>query len=498
MRFLLINVPIREDQPPNNFPTGLGLIAAVLENSGHEVTVLDVNALRLTPTEVIDKATAAPTDAVAISGLVSTYKYQRWLIETLKARRPEIPIIAGGGAATSIPDIMMRHTRADCLVLGEGEHTIRELADTMAHEGDKRQVKGIVFRDNDDIVYTAPRPLEPNLDLFPLPAYHLFPVEIYLKYPIWHFEEPAMNLISSRGCPMSCRFCYNLFGGRSYRRRGVASIIEEIRLLKERYGVTTFGFVDDNVTINRNHLTAMCEALSKEGVTWGCHGRVDTADDERLTMMAASGCEWLGFGIESGSQRILDAMNKKIDVAQAKDAIRRTREHGIFANTTFIYGYPGEDAESIAETLKFKLEMGILVDSFFATPYPGTDLYRETRDRGLIPDEHAYVLSLNNAYDFTVNLTDMPDAEFFERKQRAYKELRTALIFKLHEIPKEKEQALLEVAADFLEQETLIPESKGTVLLRLAQYYESMGNMDMAFRTRSTAFRFGANLEAPL
>jgi anaerobic magnesium-protoporphyrin IX monomethyl ester cyclase len=495
MRFLLINVPIREDRPPNNYPTGLGIIAAVLEGAGHDVAVLDINAHRYSPDQVVSIITSTPTDVIGISGMVSTYKYQRWLIETLKARRPSIPIISGGGAATSIPEMMLRYTPVDYLVIGEGEHTILALADAIASGGEMRDIQGIAFRDGEEIVITEPRLLEKDLDRFPLPAYHLFPVDIYLQYPIWHFENPSMNLISSRGCPMNCHFCYNLFGRRSYRRRGVSSIIDEIRLLKDKWGIHTFGFVDDNVTINRNHLSQMCEALAKEDVTWGCHGRFDAADDERLTMMAASGCKWLGFGIESGSQRILDAMNKKTNVEKAKAAIRRTREHGIFANTTFIHGYPGEDAESIGDTLRFKLDLDILVDSFFATPYPGTELYTQAKAMGLIPDEHAYILALNNAYDFTINLTAMSDEELQKSKQQAYKELKTALAFKLSKIPRDKESAFLTAAANFLEAETLIPESKGAVLLRLAEYYEETGNIDMAFRTRSTAFRFGAKLE---
>jgi anaerobic magnesium-protoporphyrin IX monomethyl ester cyclase len=496
MRFLLINVPIRQDHPPNNFPTGLGIIAAVLERDGHDVIVLDANAHRFPKEKVVALAADTPVDAIGISGLISTFKYQQWLIDALKARRPETPLIAGGGCATSAPELMMAHTKADYLVIGEGEHTIAELLAALDNRGDLDQVKGIAFRKDGETVFTPPRPLEKNLDNFPLPAYHLFPVDIYLKYPIWHFKEPSMNLLSSRGCPMSCRFCYNLFGRRSYRRRGIDSIIEEVRLLKRNYGIHTFGFVDDNVTINRNHLGAMCNALGRENVTWGCHGRVDTADDERLAIMAASGCKWLGFGIESGSQRILDAMNKRIKVDEAKDAILRTRKHGIFANATFIFGYPGEDVDSIGDTIRFKMDLDILVDSFYATPYPGTELYTEAREKGLIPDEHAYVRALNNAYDFTINLTDMPDEQLKAMKKLAYTELNTALTFKhLEQVAKEKEAEFLALADRFLKLGTFTMESKGEVLLSVARFYESQGNIDAAFRTRSNALRFGVRID---
>ena len=493
MRFLLINVPIREDQAPNNFPTGLGILAAVLEQAGHAVSVLDGNAHRMPFDVLVSAAVSSSPEAVGISGLVSTYKYQARLIQALKEKMPEVPIIAGGGCATSIPELMAAHTAADILVLGEGEHAIAEIARALESGDDLQPIQGIVYKKDGEVLYTEARPHEKNLDVYPMPAYHLFPVDIYLKYPIWNFKEPAMNLISSRGCPMACHFCYNLFGWKSYRRRGVDSIVEEIRLLKRNYGIRTFGFVDDNVTIQRGHLEAMCEALGKEDITWGCHGRVDTADDERLSMMAAAGCRWLGFGIESGSQRILDAMNKKVKVDQALDAVHRTRAHGIFANTTFIHGYPGEDIDSIRDTLRFKLNAEVVCDSFFATPYPGTKLYDLALERGLIQDENEYALSLNNAYDFTVNLTDFSDEELIRLRTVAYAELKIVSLFKHTPIPLEQEEGFLDVANRFLEGETLLPESKGIVLLRVAEYYERKGDSATAFKTKSCAFRYGAS-----
>ena len=496
MRFLLINVPVREDKPPNAFPIGLGMIAAVLEQAGYAVTVLDANALRLSAEETAARAVDDSPDVIGISGLVSTYKYQTRLIEALKARLPEVPIVAGGGCATSIPGLMAAHTAADFLVIGEGEHAILDIARTLETGGDFRAVPGIVYQSDGETIFTEPRLPEEDLDRFPMPAYHLFPVEIYMKNPIWQFKNPAINIISSRGCPMSCRFCYNLFGRRSYRRRGVESIVEEIRRLKRDYGIRTVAFVDDNVTINKKHLGALCEALAKEEITWGCHGRVDTADDERLSMMAAAGCTWLGFGIESGSERILKAMDKRVRVEQAKDAILRTRAHGIFPNTTYIFGYPGEDLDSIGETLRFKLDLDIIADGFFATPYPGTELYAEAREKGLIGDENAYALSLNNAYDFTVNLTEFTDESLFALKESALFELKVLSVFKHRGIPLTEEQPFLDTANKLLAQETtLLPEAKGIVLLRLADYYAAKGDLSTAFQCRSSAFRFGASMD---
>ncbi|MCP4606415.1 MAG: radical SAM protein [Proteobacteria bacterium] len=491
MRILLVNVPVREDQVPSNFPTGLGIIANVLRGGGHDVEILDVNAHRHKPEEVLSLATSSRADAIGVSGLISTYKYQCWLGGELKELLPDTPLISGGGCATSAPDHLIKNAPYDILVMGEGERTVLELVNSLENDEPLEDVKGLVFRCEDGIAHTESRPLEENLDAFPLPAYDLFPTELYAENPIWQFTKKSMNLISSRGCPMNCNFCYNLFGKRSYRKRGVGPIIDEVRLLKDNYGIECFAFVDDNLTINKKHLFAVCDALADEKIEWGCHGRVDTVDDERLSRMSDSGCTWLGFGIESGSQRILDAMNKRVNVEQAKEAMKKTTAHGIFANATFIYGYPGENEESIIESMRFMMDTDIVNDGFFATPYPGTELYKYALERGLIPDEHAFFTSLNNAYNFSLNLTDMSDEKFFDLKSRSSEEVRLAAMFSHAEITEENEVRYLELADSYLKHDCLLPDLKGYILLSISEYYHSRGERQMALSTRALARQFG-------
>ncbi len=493
MRFLLINVPVREDRLPSNFPTGPGIIAAVLRDGGHEVKILDINGHRYKPNDVLNLASSSAADAIGISGLVSTYKYQCWLAKELKERLPHVPLISGGGCATSVPEQLLRHAPYDILAMGEGEWTALELADALETGQPLQEVNGVVLRQGDGILRTPVRPVEENLDAFPLPAYDLFPTECYAKNKIWHFPDKSMNLVSSRGCPMDCHFCYNLFGKRSYRKRGVDSLVEEVQLLKREYGVKQFAFVDDNLTINRKHLFTVCDALAKENIEWGCHGRVDTVDDERLEKMAASGCRWLGFGIESGNQRILDAMKKRATVEQAHAAVQRCRKHKIFANATFIHGYPGEDEESARDSLRFKIEADIVNDGFYATPYPGTELYELARKKGLIPDEHEFLMNLNNAYDFTINMTSMSDEQLINIKKISIYELRMISVFLYSDIPVEKEADFLNLADQLLNQESFVPEFRGYILLGLSRYYQMKGNWNMAFTTRNAARQFGVH-----
>jgi radical SAM superfamily enzyme YgiQ (UPF0313 family) len=431
LKILLINCPIRLDAKPNCIPYGLATIAAVLRKEGYEVELYDINALRPGTKQIIDTLSRKQWDIAGVSGLITTYAFQKWLITELKRIDPEAPVVSGGGLATSNPELLLSTTAVDIVAIGEGEETMGALCRARAEESDWQQVPGICYREQGAIVKTAPRRSIEDLDKVPLPAWDLLPMEIYLANPIWGNAAGnssgfltdvsvtrSMNIISSRGCPFGCNYCYHLFGRSQYRFRSAAHVIHEIETLVDQYRVDFVGFVDDNMMASEERLSRFCELMSERRVpvSWGCHGRVTSAKPRVLEQMADAGCIWIGYGIESGSQTMLERMNKKATVAQAKRAIVETRRAGIFPNTTFIFGYPGETRDTIQETIDFKRELGIECGSFYATPYPGTPLYDSIRHR--IKDETAFIFSLGNATDFSINLTGFPDEEFFALKSR--------------------------------------------------------------------------------
>lgn len=430
MKILLINSPIRLDAKPSCIPYGLATIAASLRDAGLDVEIYDINALRPSREEMISTLRQKSWDVAGISGLITTYRFQKWLIPHLKAINPEAPVVSGGGLATSNSELMFKETQVDITVAGEGEQTMTELCEALSTDAEIDGIPGICFRRNGTTAVNKKRKNIENLDSIPFPAWDLIPMEIYLQNPIWGtlagnssgFKRDekvtrSMNIISSRGCPFSCQYCYHLFGRSDYRFRSARSVVDEIEALVARYGVDFIGFVDDNMMASEKRLLEFCDLMEKKRfpITWGCHGRVTNAKAEILERMFQVGCVWIGYGIESGSQRMLDRMKKKARVEQAKRAIINTRKVGIYPNTTFIFGYPGETPETIQETIDFKRELGIECGSFFATPYPGTPLYDEIGPR--IQDEEAFICSLGNATDFSINLTQLDDGTFFALKK---------------------------------------------------------------------------------
>ncbi|MBF0118011.1 MAG: B12-binding domain-containing radical SAM protein [Desulfobacterales bacterium] len=431
MKIILINSPIRLKANPSCIPYGLATIASTLREYGFDVEIYDINALRPSKNEIITTLSKKKWDIIGISGLITTYQFQKWLITEIKNIKPDGIIISGGGLATSNSTFLFNKTDVDITVHGEGEDTMLNLCQTLQSGKNLNEIDGISFRQNANVIVNPKRKNIKNLDSIPFPAWDLLPMEIYLKNPIWgtnavnssSFKEGikvtrSMNIISSRGCPFACNFCYHLFGNSDYRFRSAKNVIEEIEVLVDQYRVDFIGFVDDNMMASEKRLLEFCDLMEKKKfpITWGCHGRVTSAKQEILNRMAEVGCVWIGYGIESGSQKILDAMNKRVTVSQAKEAIINTRKASIYANTTFIFGYPSESLETIQETINFKREMNINCPSFFATPYPCTPLYEQMKH--IIGNEEAFIQSLGDATDFSINCTSFDNELLFFLKDR--------------------------------------------------------------------------------
>ena len=369
-------------------PLGLAYLAAFLEREGHRVTVYDFG---LEPNgslaqDVAEVAACAP-DLIGITAMSSNYHSALEMARALKSATPA-PIVVGGPHASLFPTDLLQEPCFDYVIYGEGESTICELVRALQEgEGPSRAealraILGLCFRAGEEIVQNPPRPLDHDLDRFPFPARHLFQIE---RYPLYAPDgERMVTVLSSRGCPYNCSYCFKGIMGRGYRQRSVDNILAEIRQVMAAYGARHFYFIDDLFTINKRRLLEFTQRVIDEGleIRWQCLGRVDRIDAEALGQMYQAGCREIHYGIEAGTQAMLDAIGKQITLEQVRQAVRWTREAGIMVKGYFMLGLPDDTEETMEQTIRFATELDLDEAMFsLTTPFPGTRLWEELCQR---------------------------------------------------------------------------------------------------------------------
>lgn len=442
MKILIINPPIREWAEPNCVPLGLGYIASTLQAAGYSIDMLDINAYRYPKDEVISILKGKNPDLILTGGIITVYNYLKWLTSQLKVLYHDVPIMIGGSVSTSIPEIALNTLDVDIACIGEGEVTTVEAANCIEQNKELSSVKGIYYRHDGEILRNGMREPIKDMDSIPFPAYDLFPMDIYVNNPVGYVNKDkwgsgsrvvddvpkSMNINVTRGCPYNCKFCYCDYLGPGYRHRSAQNVMEEMDFLNDEYGVTYFLWADDEPMINKKFIREFCDLMvkSKRDYQFALAGRVNLVNEKMLTELKTAGCNMVAYGIESGSQKMLDAMNKQVTIEQAKNAIKLTKKIFGDADCSFMIGYPGETDETIQETIDFCKELDLAPEViFFATPYPGTELYEYAKKLGLIGDEAEYISGLwEQGEQIAVNFTDWTDEELFERREMMIKELK--------------------------------------------------------------------------
>jgi len=436
MNILMINPPIREWAKPNCVPLGLGYLAAVLRADGHVIDIVDINGYRYSKDEVLTILDKKSPDFIMTGGLITVYNYIKWLIPELRQRFPEVPIMIGGSVATSIPELALSSLKPDIACIGEGEVTVAETIRCISRGAALSSVKGIYYREGSQVRKNPLRAPIKDMDTIPFPAYDLFPMDNYVNNPVGYINKDkwgkgdavdksvpkSTNINVTRGCPYHCTFCYHDYLGPGYRHRSPKNVLAEMDMLHEKYGVTYFLWADDESIINKKFIYEFCDMMIDSGrdYRFTVSGRVNLVDEPLLTKLKDAGCIMVGYGIESGSQMILDAMKKSVTVEQAKNAILLTRKVFGDADCSLMIGYPGETDETIKETEDFCIELGLAPEViFFTTAYPGTPLYEYALKEGLIKDELAYITSLwEQGEQIAVNFTQWSNEELFAKRQQ--------------------------------------------------------------------------------
>jgi radical SAM superfamily enzyme YgiQ (UPF0313 family) len=374
--------PSGSHRHPPFTPLGIGYLAAVLEKNQYEVDVIDCQVLKLSFEEFRSELGKRQPNIVGITSTTLTYKSGLQIAKIAKEVCPNCLTIMGGSHVTFWDDNALQEcSELDVIVRKEGENTLLELVQKVEAGKSYHDVTGTTCRKDGKIVRNPDRPYIEDLDSLPFPAHHLWPIESLRKY-----GKVIYPLTTSRGCVYWCDFCtaVRMFG-RKYRMRSPKNVVDELEFLHNTYQADQFTFYDDAFTVDQHRAEELCAEIRKRKlkIKWDCETRVDMVTKELLLKMRQAGCIAVWFGVESGSQRVIDAMSKGISIAQTMRAVKWAKEVGLMTVTSAILGFPGETKESAWETIKLVEKMDPDdVGYYIATPYPGTPMYDLVKEKG--------------------------------------------------------------------------------------------------------------------
>lgn len=357
---------------------GLAYIAAIGEHCGHEVKVIDAEAMGYTYSNIEDAIRIFKPDLVGMQSFCTTLERSYNIARIVKKIDPNIKILLGGVHVTLFPESSIKKPDIDLLIQGEGELVFKNLL--KAFEGKKsfKSVKGLVWKDEKRVIINPREELITNLDDLPLPARHLFPMTKYRASANLRGKK-TFNIMTSRGCPFRCIYCNSpQTFGKTHRWNSANKVFQELLQLKEVYGADCIQFYDETFTLNNNRVFELCDKLitEKSEIPWSCFTRVNTVTKELLLKMKEAGCYQVFYGAESGVQRLLDILKKDITLDQIRQAFEWTKKAGMETLASFMFAIPTETIEDARETVKFALEL----DPDYAqwqktTPFPGNELY---------------------------------------------------------------------------------------------------------------------------
>ena len=419
------------------FPLGLAYVSSSLKRAGYDVDVLNLNHYDESQLDLIrDFMTRNKYGHVLTGGLSAHYQQVKSVVDDVRKSDPAAKVIVGGGVMTATPELMYRYIQPDYMVLGEGEITIVELIDALNNGGKNLEsIDGIGYRGTSgEIIVTQGRAPISDLDTIPWPDLEGFQLEAYLDMQrpndnlyLYPDDKPRFYpIISSRGCPFNCTFCYHPLG-QKYRSRSIDDFIAEVEYVTEKYQVNNLAIFDELLSANRERLFQICGRLKKipRRLHWMCQLRVDQIDAEMLRTMKEAGCFLISYGFESASDIVLKSMNKHISKTQIEKALHLTREAGICSQGYFIFGDPAETSQTAYETLDFwEKHRDYHITMGYIRPYPGSPLWDREMALGHLGTDKAQLELIDKCVYAPPNMTQMNDKEWF----RLQKDVQKAII----------------------------------------------------------------------
>ena len=379
IRKILFVVPrsLNPKQMYKEYPLGVGFIGTILQERGYEVAVFDQNAEGGDESLLWERVSSFEPDVVGFSIITPNYPVARLQISEMKRRHPEMVVIAGGIHVNLFPnDILL--DGADVAVLGEGEFTVYRLLEALGAGRPLGDIQGVAFVENGSVRLSPkdPRPL--SIDELPIIDRNLYRLELYNHH----------SMVASRGCPYNCTFCCNYTG--TVLVKGVAvsgheRVIREMALLERDFGAKEIFFADDIFFLKKKSIVTFCEEYAASGLmaSWIGQLRADSMDSSVAEAMALANCRRIYFGIESGSDDILNRASKRTTVEKMLSGVRSASKAGIRVKTGWIYGLPGSLAEQ-RKSIDLMLRMRPHEISIHQLiPFPGTAYYSRPQDYGI-------------------------------------------------------------------------------------------------------------------
>lgn len=434
LKLLLVN-PLRLEKDTHIFPpVHLLYIAQAARRAGAEAEIVDLPYLRATrPHEIrleddsgIDFALGRDFDVLGIGSVVSSYFYAERIVKKSRELYPDKPIIVGGSLGYPIRDVWAANAPVEYLCEGDGELVVEQFVRAFPEDADAiRRIPGLHHLTEDGSYQGSPPELPMDLDYIPFVTYDEVDIEYFMEERIqwikdvmshgnfqFRADDRFLPIIFSRGCVYDCTFCFHF--NRLHRRHSPKYIADNIEFLMDRYGATAFNLLDDLTIINKRWLGEVCDEIVGRGIEtsfFSGGGKPSVVDAEILAKMKRTGFKRLSYGVESGSQKMLDIMNKGTTVEDNKNAIRLMQQVGMPFSVNIVMGMPGETIETMNETRDFLIDLDLMSRDYsvaMATPYPGTRLFENVQSRGLVGSTHDYLLHLGGCNDYKYNLTDVP------------------------------------------------------------------------------------------
>ncbi len=423
MKVLLVNPNYACFEPVKIVHLGLAYLAAVLEQNGYEVSTVDLN---VEPDEKFRRL-ARESDVIGITATTITMAEAWKLVAKARKINPDALIIMGGPHPTCQSGEILETGKVDYVVIGEGEVTMLELLKAIEGKNDVKNVKGIAYRNNKKVIVNKPRPLISDLDSLPLPAYHLFPSLDKYTWYVPHPKKRGAGIMTSRGCPFNCIYCYKGLFGYMWRSRSPESVFKEWEWLINDIGVEEIAIYDDIFNLSLERVNKIYDLILEKNLGiphFFPNGlRAEFIDLSTLQKMKKAGCIRIAFGVETGSKRIMKAIDKRLDFNKVRKAFKLCEKVGIESTAFFILGLPGENRQTMQETIDFAKELNPTFAQFTTlTPFVGTRVYDLIKKEGELLEDWNVKFSSHFDKPEKFKLGELTPELMLEMKRKAYRE----------------------------------------------------------------------------